>query len=92
MTSQDIVDLWAALQSVPAAEGVVPAHDLTFPFSLRLAAGAWRSMFLEPGAFEPDPDEEGAIARGRYLAKGPGHCGACHTPRAILGGPVAGRA
>lgn len=92
MTSQDIVDLWAALQTVPAAEGVAPAHDLTFPFSLRLAAGAWRFLFLEPGAFEPDPGEEEAIARGRYLVEGPGHCGACHTPRNILGGPVMDRA
>ena len=23
--------------------------------------------------------------RGRYLARGPGHCGACHTPRNVFG-------
>ncbi len=27
------------------------------------------------------------VARGQYLAEGPGHCGTCHTPRTALGGP-----
>ena len=49
-------------------------------------------MFLDPGAFQLDPGEEEAVARGHYLAEGPSHCGACHTPRNILGGPVIDRA
>ncbi len=86
MTDQDIVDLWAGIRTVPAVAGQAPTHDLRFPFSLRFAAGFWRSMFLDQGEFEPSVDESPIDARGRYLAEGPGHCGACHSPRNILGG------
>lgn len=86
MTDQDIVDLWAGIRTVPAVAGTAPKHDLSFPFSLRISAGFWRSLFLEPGEIEPNVGEDEIVARGRYLVEGPGHCGACHSPRNYLGG------
>ena len=86
MTDQDIVDLWVGIRTVPAVAGQAAKHDLRFPFSLRYAAGFWRSLFLDQGEFEPLVEEDPIDARGRYLAEGPGHCGACHSPRNVLGG------
>jgi len=54
-----------------------------WPMSIRWPLNFWRWAFSPtPGkgkAANPDP----VIARGAYLVEGPGHCGACHTPRGI---------
>ncbi len=85
LTDQDIVDLWAAVRSVPAVAGAPPEHELSFPFSLHEAVGAWKRLFFKPGQLDTSPPKSDAWNRGRYLARGPAHCGACHTPRNILG-------
>jgi mono/diheme cytochrome c family protein len=41
----------------------------------------WNSLNLEPGAYRADPAQSAEWNRGAYLVQGPGHCGACHTPR-----------
>ena len=87
LSDQDMIDLWTAFRTVPAVEGRAPEHDLSFPFNQRILLGPWKSLFLEPVVLEPDPDESDDWNRGRWLAEGPGHCAACHTPRNILGGP-----
>ena len=86
LTDQDIVDLWAAVMSVPPVAGGPPSHDLGFPFSLQDGIGGWKRMFFYPGELPAAVDQSDAWNRGRYLARGPAHCGACHTPRNILGG------
>ena len=48
-------------------------------------------MFFEPEQLQPAPDRSEAWNRGRYLARGPAHCGACHTPRNALGAGQAER-
>ncbi|MFT7137251.1 MAG: mono/diheme cytochrome c family protein [Akkermansiaceae bacterium] len=42
-------------------------------------------MFADFGQYEPDPSHSDAWNRGAYLAEGLTHCGACHTPRNLLG-------
>ena len=91
LTDQDVVDLWAAVRSVPPVEGGPPPHDLKFPFGWREAVGAWKRLFLERGLIEPVADRTDAWNRGRYLAEAAAHCGACHTPRTWLGGRDLGR-
>lgn len=88
LTDQDIVDLWTAVRSVPAVAGGRRAHDLSFPFGIRQAVGAWKRLYFEIGPLPSDPRRSGEWNRGRYLAEGPGHCGACHTPRGFLGGRI----
>ncbi len=85
LTDQDIVDLWAAIQSVPPVASGPPAHGLRFPFSFHQGVGAWKRMFFEQEELQPASDRSEAWNRGRYLARGPAHCGACHTPRNALG-------
>ncbi|HHW1690094.1 TPA: c-type cytochrome [Pseudomonas aeruginosa] len=57
--------------------------DIPWPLSMRWPLTAWRWMFapsvqpFDAGTLDP------VVARGAYLVEGLGHCGACHTPRAI---------
>ncbi len=85
-TSQDIVDLWAALQSVPAVAGRPQKYKLKLFYRLRGPIGGWKRQYFDPGEYQPDPSRSEQWNRGRYLADGPAHCGACHTPRGAMGG------
>ncbi|WP_263262945.1 cytochrome c [Pseudomonas sp. RIT-PI-S] len=69
--------------------GVTPvAHanrspDIPWPLSIRWPLGWWSWMFApKPAVVEAPPATERA-ARGAYLVEGLGHCGSCHTPRAL---------
>ena len=60
------------------------ASDIPWPLSMRWPLAIWRGMFApDVKAFQPAPQEDATLARGRYLVEGLGHCGACHTPRSI---------
>lgn len=85
MSDQEIADLYAALMatepvSEPAAESQIP-----FPFNIRLAMAGWKNLFFSPSRFVPEEDKSETYNRGKYLAMGPAHCVACHTPRNGLG-------
>ncbi|MCP8884786.1 cytochrome c [Devosia sp. XJ19-1] len=85
MSDQEIVDLYAALMatepvSAPAAESQIP-----FPFNIRLAMAGWQTLFFTPERFVPEVGQSDTYNRGKYLAFGPAHCVACHTPRNGLG-------
>ena len=84
---QDIVDLWAAFKTVPPVPEAAPAHELSFPFDRRVLINAWKRLFFAPGRYAPDPSKSEQWNRGRFLVTGPGHCGACHTPRNLFGAP-----
>lgn len=84
MSDQEIADLYAALL---ATEPVASEVDggAPFPFSIRLAAAGWKNLFFTPRRFDPDADRSDTYNRGKYLAFGPAHCVACHTPRNAFG-------
>ena len=86
MTRQDLVDLKAYLDTLPAVASKVPGHDLSFPYNIRAGLGVWKGLYLDGKRFEPDPGKSAKVNRGAYLVEGPGHCGECHTPRDSLGG------
>lgn len=91
MTTEDVMDLRAFLDTLPAIEGRAKSHTLRFPWSLRRGVGAWKRRYLDSApvlqADSPDP----AVARGQALVEGAGHCGECHTPRDRFGGMIAAR-
>lgn len=87
MTEQDLVDLKAYLDTVEPVAEPVGAHDLSFPFNVRQTLAGWKLLFFEHETFQPDPSRSESWNRGAYLVEGPGHCGECHTPRNLLGGP-----
>lgn len=81
MQSQDVVDLKAYLDTLPAISKASLPHDLSFPFNIRRSLGFWKLLFLndDPVLAESEP-------RGQYLVEALGHCAECHTPRNALGG------
>ena len=58
--------------------------DIPWPLSMRWPLAAWRWMFA-PAVEEHQAQAvvDPVISRGAYLVEGLGHCGACHTPRAL---------
>jgi len=81
MLPQDVADLKAYLDTLPAVSRENTPHDLPFPFNIRRTNGIWKVLFLRD-----DPVIANAEPRGQYLVEGLGHCAECHTPRNALGG------
>jgi mono/diheme cytochrome c family protein len=85
--SRDQVDaLRAYLMSQPAAAYSPPANRLPFPISIRAVMAVWNWLYFKPGDFQPTAGQSEQWNRGAYIVAGPGHCGACHTPKTLLGG------
>lgn len=82
--------LYAFLMTRRPVEAEAPANDLTFPLGFRPLIAGWKLLFLDEGAYEPDPEKTVEWNRGAYLAEGLAHCGACHTPRNALGAAESG--
>ncbi|SDT45419.1 cytochrome c [Bradyrhizobium canariense] len=84
-TPGDVAALYAYFrQGVPAA--VVPNRpsEIPFPLSMRWPLTYWRWLFApKPTPFQPSAGLNAEVARGAYFVEGLGHCGECHTPRAI---------
>ena len=76
----------AWLKTVPPVNYRPPSNDLPFPLNLRLAVLGWNLLNFKPHDFEPDHSQTSQWNRGAELVNGPGHCGACHTPKNALGG------
>ena len=65
---------------------VPPVRQANIPSEVTgIASWRWPMMFWNlafgGGPFRPDPAQSEEWNRGAYLVQGPGHCGACHTPR-----------
>lgn len=86
LSDQEIVDLWAAFQGVPAQPLVVGETTVAFPFNLRFGLKLWRAVYAKGPPTAPDPERSDAWNRGRWLVNGVAHCGACHTDRNLVGG------
>ncbi|SDI44647.1 c-type cytochrome [Aliiruegeria lutimaris] len=84
-SDQEIADLWAAFQTVPAVPEPSPEHEAPFPVNQRWALKLWRAMFLTRPETDPVDGRSAAWNRGRELVRGAAHCGACHTPRNLAG-------
>ena len=85
MTREDVLAIRAYLLSLEPIERPNSEHELPWYLSTRLAAGAWKLLFFNPGRFEADSQQSPEWNRGAYLVRHLGHCGECHTPRNSLG-------
>ena len=84
MRDQDVADLWAYLRTLPASDTPNQPHQLSFPYSIRLAVGGWKALYMSGEWVRPADTAE--LERGRYLVEALGHCAECHTPRDAFGG------
>ena len=85
MTRDDILAVRAYLATLAPVSNKAPPPALRFPLNFRFVMRAWNALFFRPGILDPDQQKGTAWNRGRYLVEGPGHCGACHTPKNIFG-------
>jgi mono/diheme cytochrome c family protein len=86
MSRDDVLAIRAYLNTVTPVRNAVVANTLPFPFNIRAAMRVWNALYFTEGDFRPDPKQSAEWNRGAYLVDGPGHCGACHTPKTFLGG------
>ena len=84
----DVRDLFAYIKTLPPVQGGRRGHELRFPFNIRRGVGLWKLLDLDGEPFRPDPAKPESWNRGAYLVTGPAHCGECHTPRNLIGGPI----
>lgn len=82
LSDGDIGALYAWLRTVPPVHYVPPRNGALF--AVRGPVALWNALFFRPGRYVPDPARSAEWNRGAYLVQGPGHCGACHTPRNLL--------
>jgi len=85
MSDQEIADLYAALQATAPVSTPAAPDAIAFPFNIRPLMAGWQTLFFSPARFSPEADRSALYNRGKYLAYGPAHCVACHTPRNALG-------
>ncbi|NKJ04317.1 cytochrome c [Rhizobium sp. SG741] len=84
MSDDDIRALYAYFMN-----RVEPVHqasrlsDIKWPLNMRWPLAVWNAVFTEGGTYQPKTAGDNSWNRGAYLVQGPGHCGSCHTPRAI---------
>jgi mono/diheme cytochrome c family protein len=86
MRVEDVIDLKAFMDTLPAVSSRVADHDLGFPFNIRRGVGVWKFFYFSPEPVLALADANDVLKRGQYLVEGPGHCGECHTSRDMLGG------
>jgi mono/diheme cytochrome c family protein len=91
MSRDDVLAIRAYLNTVTPVRNVVVANTLPFPFNIRAAMRVWNALYFSEGAYKVDPKQSAEWNRGAYLVDGPGHCGACHTPKTFLGGDKTGQ-
>lgn len=91
-SEEDLQAIYAYLMAQPSIHQENARSQLTFPFNLRPLMAGWNLLFNRAGPITSDPTRSMEWNRGRYLVDSLGHCGACHTPRNLLGAEKGGSA
>jgi mono/diheme cytochrome c family protein len=85
VTDEDDRALYAFLMTRQPVHAVPRANELSFPLNQRFVVAGWKFLFLRRGTYQTDSAQSAEWNRGAYLVDGLAHCGACHTPRNVLG-------
>jgi mono/diheme cytochrome c family protein len=85
VSDEDDQALYAFLMTREPVHAPARANQLSFPLDQRPVIAGWKLLFLHRGTYRPDPEQSAEWNRGAYLVEGLAHCGACHTPRNLLG-------
>jgi mono/diheme cytochrome c family protein len=87
LAQDDIRALYAYVMTRPALAAPARENDMRFPFGVRPLVAFWNLLYLDEAPWQADPRQSLKWNRGAYLSNALAHCGACHTPRTVLGGP-----
>ncbi len=91
VTDEDVDAIHAYINSLTPVSYTAPKNGLGFPFNIRLSLKGWNLLHFRSGVFKPTAGKSAEWNRGAYLVEGLGHCGACHTPKNIMGGDKNGQ-
>nr|WP_298721224.1 cytochrome c [uncultured Steroidobacter sp.] len=89
MSDADVSALYAYLRTIEPVQSRAPQNELRFPYNQRWALRLWKALYLDAGEYKQDTAQSAEWNRGAYLVEALGHCGACHSPRGVLGGQSA---
>jgi mono/diheme cytochrome c family protein len=83
--ADDVAALYTYFKhGVPPAAVPNRPNDIVFPLSMRWPLTFWRWFFAtSPKPFAAPPGMDSQLSQGAYFVEGLGHCGECHTPRAV---------
>jgi mono/diheme cytochrome c family protein len=85
LSDDDVEALYAYFMTRKPVRAPALANGIPFPLNIRYLQAGWKLLFFRAGRFEQDTRKTAEWNRGAYLALGLSHCGACHTPRNMLG-------
>lgn len=85
LADEDLQALYAFMMTREPVRAERPPNDLVFPLNVRMLVNGWKLAFLDRTPLRPEPAYGPEWNRGAYLVQGLAHCGACHTPRNLLG-------
>ncbi len=81
----DVHALYLYVRSLKPVRYTPPPNAMMLGAGNRALIAIWNMMFFEPGRYAADARQSAQWNRGAYLTQALGHCGACHTPRNLLG-------
>lgn len=83
--ANDMLSLYAYLQTLTPVRQETPNAQIVAPANLRPALSLWNALYQDKGPFVPVAGESDLWNRGKYLVQAAGHCSACHAPRNLAG-------
>ncbi|MBP6117601.1 MAG: cytochrome c [Neisseriaceae bacterium] len=84
MPDEDIEAMYAYfMTAVEPVKQVNQPSTLPSVMSMRWPVAYWQALFAPARTFTANAEWDEDVKRGAYLVEGPGHCGACHTPRGV---------
>lgn len=81
ISSEDMLALYAYLQTLTPVRQEIPRAQMVAPMNLRPAVAVWNLLYHDALPFEANPMRDEVWNRGKYLVEAAGHCSACHAPR-----------
>ena len=84
LADADVVALYRFfMKQVPPVHQANLKSEIPALLSFRRPLAFWNFFFSPSASYVAKPEHDAVWNRGAYLVQGPGHCGACHTPRGI---------
>ncbi len=91
-TAEESAAIRAYLATLAPVYQPARGADLPFPFDFRVLLWFWNALYVPAPPPLRGAGHDALWDRGAWIANGPGHCGACHTPKTLLGGDDLARA
>ncbi len=86
MSKEDVGAIYAYIMTkIEPVQTEQKENTLPFPLDQRFLQAGWKLLFVDFGNYETVAGQSEQWNRGAYLVEGVTHCGACHTPRNMLG-------